>query len=314
MRVLRFALLVTALGALQSGAALLPALPTGPLGAPLLPVDPSHVSVVPDLPVPIDVGIPHVGAASEASPAAPPWVSSSMPAFAPAAALSAVALAGGTGSETLWLARVIWFRLGRRASWLATFASLAVAPLFSRIATPGVLDNPVRNRIRDVVAAAHGISIAEVRRQAGVAWGTSVHHLRRLERHGLVVGVRQGRQRTFYASGSAASRERQALGAVAHPTAMRIAVLVQLRPGIDQKALCVELGIRNPAASKHLGRFERLGLVRRERAGRSCHYHATDELVRALAAGAVCPPAATLSRPPAWHVNARAATPVALAA
>jgi DNA-binding MarR family transcriptional regulator len=170
--------------------------------------------------------------------------------------------------------------LGRVARWLRVLPLLA--PLFSRIEQDDVLHNPVRARIHEAIAAEPGLSLRDVSGRAGVAWGTTVFHLRRLERHGLVTSQASGGRRRFFPANSEASRQRAGLSALFHPTARRIAVLVHDEPGIDQKTLCQRLAIQNPSASKHLARFMALGLVLPRRNGRSCRYEPTPELASAV--------------------------------
>jgi predicted transcriptional regulator len=122
-----------------------------------------------------------------------------------------------------------------------------------------------------------------------------VHHLRRLESHGLVVSKRQGERRYFIANTPAAA-QRSAVAVVMHPTARRIAQLVRQQPGIDQTGICLALHLNNPAASKHLGHFEAQGLVVSQRAGRSRLYQPTGALHAALL---VAEPAAHFASSPA---------------
>ncbi|HUR61793.1 MAG TPA: hypothetical protein VM286_05450 [Candidatus Thermoplasmatota archaeon] len=151
-------------------------------------------------------------------------------------------------------------------------------PLFSRIETAKVLDNPVRARVHETVLQDPGLSVEEIRARSGVAWGTAVHHLRRLEDTGLLVSVTHNARRRYFAANTAASQRRGHVAALAHPTARRVAELVRQRPGVGQTELCETLGLRNPAASKHLGQLAQQGLVLPERVGRSCHYHPTAAL------------------------------------
>lgn len=158
-------------------------------------------------------------------------------------------------------------------------AGLAGAiPLFSRIERGGALDNPVRARVHDAIAQEPGLSLSDVAQRAGIAWGTAVHHLRRLESLGLVVSTRELAHHRFFIANTPAAAQRAAVVAVMHPTARRIAEYVTQRPGTDQAGLCQALGLNNPAASKHLGQFEARGLVLSQRSGRSRLYHATGGL------------------------------------
>jgi predicted transcriptional regulator len=161
--------------------------------------------------------------------------------------------------------------------------------LFSRIHAGHELENPVRQRVLEAIRASPGLCIAEVCAQLDIAWGTAVHHLNRLARAGLTVSVRQGGARRHFVANTPESRNRCGIAALAHPTAQRIARLVERAPGIDQTGVCRELGLHNPAASKHLGRFASLGLVTAQRAGRCMLYRGTQALSAALTAGKPAP-------------------------
>jgi predicted transcriptional regulator len=158
----------------------------------------------------------------------------------------------------------------------------AALPLFSRIERGDVLGNPVRARVLDAVAQEPGLSLSEVTQRAGIAWGTAVHHLRLLERHRLVVSVRELAHHRYFAAGTPAAAQRAAVSVVLHPTARRIAEFVAQRPGTDQAGICRALRLNNPSASKHLSQFESRGLVQSQRVGRSRLYQATGGLRSAL--------------------------------
>ncbi len=168
-------------------------------------------------------------------------------------------------------------RFGRAAAGL-----LAALPLFSRIERSELLDNPVRARVHQVITQDPGLSVSEVRLRTGIAWGTAVHHLRRLEDNGMVVSVSQRAHRRYFAADTPAAAQRTAVAVVMHPTARRIANLVSLQPGIDQTGICRTLGLNNPAASKHLRQFAGQGLVLVERDGRSRLYRPTGAMHAAL--------------------------------
>lgn len=197
-----------------------------------------------------------------------------------AGALTVVMVAYSSGLDGL---RALFARPGARLQQAGRFALrvLPFAPLlglFSRIEGQKVLDNPVRAHVHQVVVQDPGLSLEEVRARAGIAWGTAVHHLRRLEDNGLLVSIVQNARRRYFAANTPASSHRAHVAALSHPTARRLADLVRQRPGLDQGGLCEALGLRNPAASKHLQQLAAHGLVLVERDGRRCRYHPTDAL------------------------------------
>ncbi|MES2154715.1 MAG: winged helix-turn-helix transcriptional regulator [bacterium] len=217
------------------------------------------------------------------------------------AAFLLAALAYGIDGVRAGQARLsgLFGRLGRAAAGL-----VVGLPLFSRIARGKLLDNPVRARVHEVITQDPGLSLSDVRTRTGIAWGTAVHHLRRLEDNGMVVSVSQLSRRRYFAADTPAASQRTAMAVVMHPTARRIANLVSQQPGLDQTAICQTLGLNNPSASKHLRQFAGQGLVLVERDGRSRIYRPTIAMHSALSL--LDPVAAVVTIRP----TALAATPV----
>lgn len=159
---------------------------------------------------------------------------------------------------------------------------LLPAGLFSRIDRSQLLDNPVRARVHDAVANEPGLTPSDVQARAGIAWGTTVHHLRRLEANGLIVSVSQRAHRRYFLANTPAAAQRVPLSAILHPTARRIATLVAAQDGIGRSGLCAALALNGPSASKHIEQLRRHGLVVSERDGRRTRHHATSHLHAAL--------------------------------
>jgi predicted transcriptional regulator len=252
------------------------------LSVPVQGVPATALDVDPALPL-LHAKLPGVHVDLGADPAPPPAAPVRALSTAARGAPQALSLAETVGSAT-FLAVLLAGLLGgvdglRRIA--AGLLGLGTA-LFSRIQGERILENPVRQRVLETIRAGPGVCIGEVRDRTGVAWGTAVYHLHRLERTGVVVSVRQKGARRYFAANTPVSRHRGDIAALAHPTAQRIAQLVHQRPGIDQSGVCRALGLLNPAASKHLGRLQALGLVAAERAGRSRLYQGTPALEQAL--------------------------------
>lgn len=277
----------------------LPAVPSVPdVQAPSLPA--ANVPGVPDVGAGVGIqaqvdgtgvqtslGNPGAGASADAS-AQLGTASSSHAFLSPRAAAIAQQAAGSALLTYLLVAyssgvdslRALFGRPAARLQQAGRFVLRLVPflPLFSRIQTTKVLDNPVRARVHEAILQDPGLSVEEVRARSGIAWGTAVHHLRRLEETGLLVSVTHNARRRYFAANTAASQRRGHVAALSHPTARRVAELVRQQPGLDQSALCDALGLRNPAASKHLAQLASQGLVMQQRMGRRCHYHPTAAL------------------------------------
>ena len=158
------------------------------------------------------------------------------------------------------------------AAWLAQ-QSLG---LFSRIEDDALAAHPLRRQALDLIAANPGATVQDVRRGLGVAWGTAVYHLGRLERAGLVaVRHREGR-RGHWPLGQAPPRDALA------PTGEALARLVRERPGLPQNELARLAGIGPPAACKQLRRLQSAGYVQAQRSGRTLLYAPTASLDNVL--------------------------------
>jgi DNA-binding transcriptional ArsR family regulator len=162
---------------------------------------------------------------------------------------------------------------------LAVLVGAAGMGLFSRIEGPAVLEHPTRARLMALVAERPGLTILHAQELLGAAWGTTVHHVRRLEANGLLATVRQGPRVLLYAANTPEAKARRDLALLRNGTAREVARLVAGAPGIRTGALSASLGIGAPSASKHLSRFAAAGLVERPQAG---GFAATERLHQAL--------------------------------
>jgi DNA-binding MarR family transcriptional regulator len=162
------------------------------------------------------------------------------------------------------------------AVWLAKPA----LGLFSRIEDDALATHPLRRQALDLIAANPGATLQDVRRGLGVAWGTAVYHLGRLERAGLVaVRHREGR-RGHWPLGQAPPHN------ALPPTSESLARLVRDRPGLPQNELARLAGIGPPTACKQLRRLETAGYVAAHRSGKTRLYTPTASLDTILAKAA----------------------------
>ncbi len=179
-----------------------------------------------------------------------------------------------------------WAAIGRhtilrRLAKVAALVPMGVG-LFSRIQGDKVLEHPVRAAVQEYVEANPGATIQEIRGAVDVAWGTVVHHLRRLEAEEHLVSQREGNHRRFFVRNTISRAQRNDLAALAAENARHLALAVALRPGLRQKDLCDAVGVSNPVASKYLRRLEENGLVRSLPQSRSRLYWPTERLEAAI--------------------------------
>lgn len=145
-------------------------------------------------------------------------------------------------------------------------------PFFSRIEDGELARHPARRQALDFIAANPGCNLQELRHALGLAWGTTVHHMARLEKAGLVAVRHIAGQRTHWPIGGAPP------AAALPATSRALASLVQARPGLDQGELARLLGVGAATACKQLARLESAGLVLAQRVGRSRRYVGTARL------------------------------------
>jgi len=240
-------------------------------------VDASADGLAVDAPLvgPVTVGLcadcPLLGR-SAADPAAAPGTR------ADASATDGGLLEGATATEQAAAGTAFAGLLVTAAVWLARAGLVPWLPSFSRIEDDELAKHPTRRQALDFIAANPGATLQDVRRALGIAWGTTVHHLGRLERAGLVAVRRVGGRRGHWPLGQAPARD-------ALPAQGRaLAAIVLAEPGLSQLELARLAGIGAPAACKQLRRLQQAGAVLAERAGRTVLYRPAERLDAMLAA------------------------------
>jgi DNA-binding transcriptional ArsR family regulator len=156
---------------------------------------------------------------------------------------------------------------------LLRFCGVApLLPFFSRIEDDQLTAHPARRAALDVIHANPGATIQDIQAALGLAWGTTVHHLRRLDRAGLIAVRRDGARRGHWPLGQAPPRD----GLSSADRA--VAALVKSSPGLTQRDIARLAGVGAPAACKRLARLEEAGLVSPVREGRTRLYVPTSRL------------------------------------
>ncbi|HVM46030.1 MAG TPA: MarR family transcriptional regulator [Candidatus Thermoplasmatota archaeon] len=154
--------------------------------------------------------------------------------------------------------------------------------LYSRLARTELLDHERRDRVFQLVRDRPGISLSDVAQETGLAWGTAVYHLDRLERGGFVASERSGGRRCYFPVGAVPKDARVHLGTLQQETTRSVASFVVERPGATQTELAAALGMSASAASKQVSKLESVGLVRREREWKTVRLHPQPPLAALL--------------------------------
>lgn len=160
----------------------------------------------------------------------------------------------------------------------ALLAKFGVVGGYAKIQGAALLENGTRSAIVQLVHGDPGISPPELARRIHVPWSTLMHHLRTLERDGLVTGVIDGRHKRLFAA-TIAYQQRGGLAVLRNATTQRLFGLVQRQPGISQSAAARGLGITPQGVSWHVERLVAARLVARARAGREVRLHPTSTAV-----------------------------------
>lgn len=156
-----------------------------------------------------------------------------------------------------------------RVSWVAAAGAMS---LYSRIEKDEMLEHEVREQLYELVKEDPGIHAHALSEAADVGWGTTVYHLRRLEKNDFVKSEKKGRYRRFFPAAGYMEQEREVLSVLQNETTKDVAELVLEQPGLNQSAVCDELDISPSLANWHLSELIDAELVERERRGRTVHY------------------------------------------
>lgn len=149
----------------------------------------------------------------------------------------------------------------------------AISALYARIPASDVLSSEVRRRVYELVQAEPGLSLSELAARSGLSWGNTVHHLQVLKRSGLVVSMRHGRYRRWFATGAVEQAQRGQVAALRNAVSARIARLILEQPGLSQKQLADRVAMSPQAVHWHLARLAQAGLVERVRDGREVRHY-----------------------------------------
>lgn len=177
-----------------------------------------------------------------------------------AAAVRRGALLGGAALLSPYPA----FETGRSA--LDRLVRLVYPLRYSKYDDSDPLDHDTRRRVHDVVEADPGTYLSAVSERAGVPLSTARHHVRILEREGMLASAKVRGKRRFYPSG--ANEVELAAAIDDGATASVLDALARLGP-CSVAVLADELGRDSSTVTYHLQRLEEDGLVERERDGRS---------------------------------------------
>ncbi len=146
-----------------------------------------------------------------------------------------------------------------------------------------VLESPVRQQILARARATPGLSLMELRRVMGLGWGNLYHHLKRLEKAGLVETRAAGRQCLVFPTGSRGTESHQRASMLRGATARWVAGYVLAHPGCDFADLLKDAPVEQRTVYYHVQRLQRAKLIRAGSRSRYFDLRPADDLADCLA-------------------------------
>jgi predicted transcriptional regulator len=140
---------------------------------------------------------------------------------------------------------------------------LTLLPMYTRLRTKDILDHFTRGKVYGYVIANPGDHLSSIRSSLQISNGTTVYHLRVLERECLLKSRRDGIYKRFYP---------YEMRVPSDPTGLKESQKMILRtikgaPGISQRDIASHLGISSSSVSYHMGDLIEEGMVIRQRRG-----------------------------------------------
>lgn len=170
-------------------------------------------------------------------------------------ALPDVALVAGVGAAAALFGALYLFWPALKALFVGGYA---------RVTGQDVLDHPVRQRLMQAIEAQPGIHLKQVSRVAGLAWGQTQHHMRKLVDAGVVVARPSAGYTCYFPRGQ--HRYVMASAAVLKADgARRLFQAITSTTGLSMGQLSRMAGLTESTAHYHLRRLESAGLVTTQR-------------------------------------------------
>lgn len=206
---------------------------------------------------------------------------------------------GTTAAASAGTQAGLW-QLLKRYGWLS-----GGVPLFSRISKDDLLDHPLRSTIYETIKTNPGIHVSALSRAVDAGWGTTVHHLKKLQEKELVAVRSVNNQKCYFENGGTVGRNMwQQISELKNATAQRIARFIYDHPLQPLTGISETLGISPSLASHHVTKLTKAGVLKKVRDGRFVKITVTEEARATIFDSGVMDPAGPA---PAMAGNAAAA-------
>lgn len=197
------------------------------------------------------------------------------PGLTAATAPRSATVAGSAGDTVAMAASTAFATLA--ALGLAKVRGVALWPAFTRLRRSSLLDNASRDRVYRAVEEDPGIHASALKDRLAMGWGTTRHHLKVLEAHGLVVSRPVGRRRAYFTTEAVPRGERLAHAVLQNANTRRVLDEVRRAPGTITARIAERLGLAGPTVGWHLRRLQEAGLVASEPDGRARRHHPVED-------------------------------------
>jgi len=146
---------------------------------------------------------------------------------------------------------------------------LFLAPLYSRIQKEAILDNFTRGKIYQYLIEHPGSYLSLIIRELELNTSVAAFHLNKLEEKGYIRSSRDGLRRQFYPDGKNIPMRPSKLE--------RITRAIRLNPGITQKELAADLGLKSSTVNEYVIKMKDTGLLTVIQKGKKKHLYLFDE-------------------------------------
>lgn len=191
----------------------------------------------------------------------------------------------------------LWFSL-----ILCVFPQLTATPIesiislkaylylgYRRIYKKNVLDSPTRSEIFQFIKENPGVHFREIQRSLSITRGTLDYHIHVMEEKGLLRTMQQRGKKHYFVTGSRYGAEEEIfITALRNDSLKKIITCVQAEPGAHLKEIAEDVGLSRVTVHMDLKYLVELGIVQKEKDGRSLVYALSKDYSHTLTEYANC--------------------------
>jgi predicted transcriptional regulator len=157
---------------------------------------------------------------------------------------------------------------------------VGLLPLYTRLKRDKILDHETRGMIRGYIIANPGVHFNYLKRELKLKNGSLAYHLKVLERGEFIKIEREGMYTRLYPMQNGAYYKGAFKGVRLSEIQKKIVRQVRIKPGITQKKIIAQTGIKQQTVSRNISALEEKEVIRVKRKGREtyCYFNKEIEL------------------------------------